>query len=291
MRGLLKTSASKSASISSFVGTTLVLILVGLLLVFWILGSAISNHFQDQLVAQVMFIPDSPEEDLLLFKKQIEGADYCKSTTFISSTEAAALMKEELGDDFVEGVLGYNPLPASLDILIRPDKATPDQINAFAQEWRKQSIVKEVVIQESLIEKINQNIAHWSLILIIIAGLLLMISIALIVNTVELTIFSQRFVIRSMQLVGATQWFILKPFVLKSMWQGFRAALLALFTIFLGLYLIMNDWPVLVSVLVEKSRFIWVVLGTCLVGLTVSTLSTTLSVRKFIRLRYEQLHE
>jgi cell division transport system permease protein len=151
--------------------------------------------------------------------------------------------------------------------------------------------VKEVVIQESLIEKINQNIAHWSLILIIIAGLLLMISIALIVNTVELTIFSQRFVIRSMQLVGATQWFILKPFVLKSMWQGFRAALLALFTIFLGLYLIMNDWPVLVSVLVEKSRFIWVVLGTCLVGLTVSTLSTTLSVRKFIRLRYEQLHE
>ena len=233
MRSLLKTSASKSASISSFVGTTLVLILVGLLFVFWILGSALSNHFQDQLVAQILFIPDAPEEELLLFKKQMEGKAYCKSTTFISSLEAAEIMKSELGDDFIEGVLGYNPLPASLDIQIHPEFASTEQIQGFVQEWQKSSVVKEVQVQESLIEKINQNIAHWTLVLLIIAGLLLMISIALIINTVELTIFSQRFIIRSMQLVGATQWFILKPFVLKSMWQGARASLLALLFILL----------------------------------------------------------
>jgi cell division transport system permease protein len=291
MRSLLKTSASKSASISSFVGTTLVLILVGLLFVFWILGSALSNHFQDQLVAQILFIPDAPEEELLLFKKQMEGKAYCKSTTFISSLEAAEIMKSELGDDFIEGVLGYNPLPASLDIQIHPEFASTEQIQGFVQEWQKSSVVKEVQVQESLIEKINQNIAHWTLVLLIIAGLLLMISIALIINTVELTIFSQRFIIRSMQLVGATQWFILKPFVLKSMWQGARASLLALLVIFLGLYWIMNDWPLIISILMEKGRFVYIILGTCAVGLLVSTLSTSLSVRKFIYLRYEQLHQ
>jgi cell division transport system permease protein len=291
MRSLLKTSASKSASISSFVGTTLVLILVGLLLVFWILGSALTHHFQDQIVAQIMFVPNAPEEDLLLFKKQIEGADYCVSTTYISSSEAAVIMQKELGNDFVGDVLGFNPLPASLDIKIKPESARPEQLAALKSEWEKQTFVKEITIQESLLEKINQNIAHWTLILLVIAGLLLTISIALIINTIELTIFSQRFIIRSMQLVGATQWFILKPFVMKSLWQGFRASLLAILVIFVGFYAIMNEWPIVLSIMIEKWRFAWVILGTCFVGLVVSTLSTTLSVRKFIRLRYEQLHQ
>ena len=200
-------------------------------------------------------------------------------------------MKEELGDDFIEGVLGYNPLPASLDVQINPEHASSEKIQEYVSQWQKNAVVKEVKVQESLIEKINQNIAHWTLILLIIAGLLLMISIALIVNTVELTIFSQRFIIRSMQLVGATQWFILKPFVLKSLWQGARASLLALLVIFLGLFFIMGDWPLIISILMEKGRFIYIILGTASVGLLVSTASTTLSVRKFIYLRYEQLHQ
>lgn len=290
MRSILKTSASKSASISTFIGTTMVLVLVALLLVFWILGSALTDHFHDQLVAQVMFIPDAKEPDLMLFKKQIEGEAYCESTQYISSADAAEIMKKELGNDFVAGVLGYNPLPASLDVRMNPDAADVETLRKTAENWKRNPLVKDVIIQESLIQKINENIAHWSLILMIIAGLLMMISIVLIVNTVELTIFSQRFIIRSMQLVGATKWFIIKPFVLKSMWQGFRATLIALLVIFTGLFFIMQDWPVIISVLVEKGRIFWVVLGTAFVGLSVSTLSTYFSVRKFVKLRYEEMH-
>jgi cell division transport system permease protein len=290
MRTFLKTSASKSASISTFIGTTMVLILVGLLLVFWILGSALTQHFQDQLVAQVMFIPDANENDLLVFKKQIEAERFCQSTTYVSSEEAATMMKEELGDDFVAGVLGYNPLPASLDVRMNPEESDLQTIRQKVEDWKKSPLVKDVIVQESLIEKINHNIAHWSLILMTIAGLLLMISIALIVNTVELTIFSQRFIIRSMQLVGATQWFIIKPFVLKSMWQGARASLIALVIIFSGLYYMMQDWPDVISVLMEKGRALWVVLGTLFVGLSVSTLATIFSVRKFVRLKYDELN-
>ncbi|MEY2937543.1 MAG: hypothetical protein RL062_132 [Bacteroidota bacterium] len=290
MRTFLRTSASKSASISTFIGTTMVLILVGLLLVFWILGSALTQHFQDQLVAQVMFIPDANENDLLVFKKQIEAERFCQSTTYVSSDEAAAMMKEELGDDFVAGVLGYNPLPASLDVRMNPEEADLQTIRQKVEDWKKSPLVKDVIVQESLIEKINHNIAHWSLILMTIAGLLLMISIALIVNTVELTIFSQRFIIRSMQLVGATQWFIIKPFVLKSMWQGARASLIALVIIFSGLYYMMQDWPDVISVLMEKGRVLWVVLGTLFVGLSVSTLATMFSVRKFVRLKHDELN-
>jgi cell division transport system permease protein len=290
MRSILKTSASKSASISTFIGTTMVLVLVALLLVFWILGSALTDHFHDQLVAQVMFIPDAQESDLMLFKKQIEGEAYCESTQYISSADAAEIMKKELGNDFVAGVLGYNPLPASLDVRMNPDAADVETLRKTAENWKRNPLVKDVIIQESLIQKINENIAHWSLILMIIAGLLMMISIVLIVNTVELTIFSQRFIIRSMQLVGATKWFIIKPFVLKSMWQGFRASLIALLVIFTGLFIIMQDWPVIISVLMEKGRFFWVVLGTAFVGLSVSTLSTYFSVSKFVKLRHDEIH-
>ncbi len=290
MRSILKTSASKSASISTFIGTTMVLLLVALLLVFWILGSALTDHFHDQLVAQVMFIPDAQETDLMLFKKQIEGEAYCESTQFISSADAAEIMKKELGNDFVAGVLGYNPLPASLDVRMNPNAADVETLRKTAENWKRNPLVKDVIIQESLIQKINDNIAHWSLILMIIAGLLMMISIVLIVNTVELTIFSQRFIIRSMQLVGATKWFIIKPFVLKSLWQGLRATLIALLLIFTGLFFIMQDWPVIISVLMEKGRIFWVVLGTAFVGLSVSTLSTYFSVRKFVKLRYEEMH-
>jgi cell division transport system permease protein len=290
MRSILKTSASKSASISTFIGTTMVLVLVALLLVFWILGSALTEHFHDQLVAQVMFIPDANEPDLMLFKKQIEGEAYCESTKYISSAAAAEIMKKELGNDFVAGVLGYNPLPASLDVRMNPDAADVETLRKTAENWKRNPLVKDVIIQESLIQKINENIAHWSLILMIIAGLLMMISIVLIVNTVELTIFSQRFIIRSMQLVGATKWFIIKPFVLKSLWQGLRATLIALLVIFTGLFLIMKDWPIIISVLMEKGRIFWVVLGTAFVGLSVSTLSTYFSVSKFVKLRYDEIH-
>jgi cell division transport system permease protein len=290
MRSILKTSASKSASISTFIGTTMVLVLVALLLVFWILGSALTDHFHDQLVAQVMFIPDAQEPDLMLFKKQIEGEAYCESTQYISSADAAEIMKKELGNDFVAGVLGYNPLPASLDVRMNPDAADVETLRKTAENWKRNPLVKDVIIQESLIQKINENIAHWSLILMIIAGLLMMISIVLIVNTVELTIFSQRFIIRSMQLVGATKWFIIKPFVLKSLWQGLRATLIALLVIFTGLFFVMQDWPVIISVLMEKGRIFWVVLGTAFVGLSVSTLSTYFSVRKFVKLKYEEMH-
>ncbi len=290
MRSILKTSASNIASISTFIGTTMVLLLVALLLVFWILGSALTDHFHDQLVAQVMFIPDAQETDLMLFKKQIEGEAYCESTQFISSADAAEIMKKELGNDFVAGVLGYNPLPASLDVRMNPNAADVETLRKTAENWKRNPLVKDVIIQESLIQKINDNIAHWSLILMIIAGLLMMISIVLIVNTVELTIFSQRFIIRSMQLVGATKWFIIKPFVLKSLWQGLRATLIALLLIFTGLFFIMQDWPVIISVLMEKGRIFWVVLGTAVVGLSVSTLSTYFSVRKFVKLRYDEMH-
>jgi cell division transport system permease protein len=254
------------------------------------LGSALTDHFHDQLVAQVMFIPDAQEPDLMLFKKQIEGEAYCESTQYISSADAAEIMKKELGNDFVAGVLGYNPLPASLDVRMNPDAADVETLRKTAENWKRNPLVKDVIIQESLIQKINDNIAHWSLILMIIAGLLMMISIVLIVNTVELTIFSQRFIIRSMQLVGATKWFIIKPFVLKSLWQGVRATLIALLIIFTGLFFIMQDWPVIISVLMEKGRIFWVVLGTAIVGLSVSTLSTYFSVRKFVKLRYDEMH-
>jgi cell division transport system permease protein len=289
MRALLKTTASRTASITTFIGTTLVLVLVAILLTLGAVGKSLSQHFQEQLVAQVLFTPNAPENEILLLKKQIELEPFCSNISYVSSEQAAEIMKRELGEDFV-GFLGYNPLPASLDVRVNSETSSIEQIKETTKLWDKNPIVKEVILQEGLLDKINRNIAHWSVVLLIIAVVLLTISIALIVNTVELTVFSQRFIIRSMKLVGATEWFITKPFIKKSVFQGFLAGLTSLVIIVIGLSYISKDWPMLISIIMDQNKILIVFGGTLFIGVLVNGLATFISVKRFLRLAHGQIH-
>jgi len=145
---------------------------------------------------------------------------FVSSSVFISKVEAAREFKEELGEDF-EGVLGYNPLLPSVEIKLNPVYANNDSLTVIEKSLLKNELVQEVSYQKSLVHMINENVRRISMILLIAGAALMLISFTLIRNTIHLSVYSQRFLIKTMQLVGAKPFFICKPFIQNSVWFGF----------------------------------------------------------------------
>jgi cell division transport system permease protein len=288
-RSPFKTSANTISSVSTIIGITLVLVLVGTLLIVSLLGNAVTGHYRGQVVVQVMIADDVEEKDAQLLKKHIEGEAYTAEASYLSKEEAAALMQDELGEEFVD-FLGYNPLPASIDIHIKPEFSDEDKLAEIVKELEKNTSVNEVVFQHDLLKQMNANLSKWSLGISLIGVVLLIIAIVLIVNTIQLAIFSQRFLIKSMQLVGATHWFIQKPFLRRGLWFGFLASLLALATIFMLLFAFRSDLQDMINILQEKQRLLALIGGVLLIGLFLSGVSTVYAVNRFIRTDSDKLY-
>lgn len=288
-RSPFKTSANTISSISTIIGITLVLVLVGTLLIVSLLGSAVTGHYRGQVVVQIMIANDVTEQDAQLLKKQLEGEPYTAEASYLSKEEAAALMQEELGEEFVD-FLGYNPLPASIDIHVKPEFSEDQQLAEIVGELEKNTAINEVVFQPDLLRQMNANLGKWSLGISLIGIVLLIIAIVLIVNTIQLAIFSQRFLIKSMQLVGATQWFIQKPFLRRGLWFGFLASLLALAILFVLLYVFRSDLQDMITILQEKQRLLSLIGGVLLIGLFLSGIATLYAVNRFIRTDASKLY-
>jgi cell division transport system permease protein len=288
-RSPFKTSANTISSVSTIIGITLVLVLVGTLLIVSLLGSAVTGHYRGQVVVQIMIADDVEEQDAQLLKKRIEGEPYTSEASYLSKEEAAALMQEELGEEFVD-FLGYNPLPASIDIHIKPEFSDEDKLAEIVKELEKNTAINEVVFQHDLLRQMNANLSKWSLGISLIGIVLLIIAIVLIVNTIQLAIFSQRFLIKSMQLVGATHWFIQKPFLRRGLWFGLLASLLALAVIFMLLYMFRSDLQDMINILQEKQRLLALIGGVLTIGLFLSGVATVYAVNRFIRTDADKLY-
>jgi cell division transport system permease protein len=254
-----------------------------------LLGSAVTGHYRGQVVVQIMIADDVEEQDAQLLKKRIEGEPYTSEASYLSKEEAAALMQEELGEEFVD-FLGYNPLPASIDIHIKPEFSDEDKLAEIVKELEKNTAINEVVFQHDLLRQMNANLSKWSLGISLIGIVLLIIAIVLIVNTIQLAIFSQRFLIKSMQLVGATHWFIQKPFLRRGLWFGLLASLLALAVIFMLLYMFRSDLQDMINILQEKQRLLALIGGVLTIGLFLSGVATVYAVNRFIRTDADKLY-
>lgn len=288
-RTLFKTNSSAISSFSTVVGITLVLIMVGILLTVALLASSLANHYRGQVVVQVMMNDDAQERDILQLKKQLEGESFTASAKYTSKEEAALIMQEELGEEFVD-FLGYNPLPASIDIHLNPGFNQDEGLNAVVSDLQNNSLVREVVYQKDLLRQMNANLSKWSLAIVVIGALLLVIAVVLIVNTIQLAIFSQRFLIKSMQLVGATRWFIQKPFLRRGLWYGFISAVFALAVLFGVLYYFREDFADIVEVMKEKSRLLILIGGVFSIGLIISWLATAYAVNRFLKTEAAKLY-
>jgi cell division transport system permease protein len=279
---------TKAIYISTVFGIAMVLLMIGLLGLILVHANKVSRYVKENIVLNIIVDDAARETDVLQLHKQIENNPYVKQANYVSKEIAARNLKKDLGEDFVK-FLGYNPLLSSIDVYLKADYANNVNIAQFKGQLLKNPLVKEVIYQESLVDRMNQNLTSISLVVLAFAGIFLVVSVALINNTIRLAIYSQRFLIKSMQLVGATKGFIRKPFLLYGIWHGLLGGLIAVILLVGTLYLAYLEIPDLV-ILRDYTEFGIVFLGVIGIGMFISGFSTYLAVSKFLRLKIYDLY-
>jgi cell division transport system permease protein len=284
------TSAKKTKTIyiSTVFGIAMVLLMVGLLGLILVHANNLKRYVKENIVLNIFVDDAAHETDVLQLQKQLDANPMVKQTQYVSKELAARNLQKDLGEDFVK-FLGYNPLSQSLDVYLKADYANNVDIEKFKTELLKNPLVKEVKYQQSLVDEMNQNLTSISLVILVFAGIFVILSVALINNTIRLAIYSQRFLIKSMQLVGATKGFIRKPFLLYGIWHGLLGGLIAVMILIGTLYFADQQVPDLI-ILQNYTEFGIVFIVVVGLGIFISGFSTFLAVNKFLRLKIYDLY-
>lgn len=279
----------KTFYISTIFSISLVLVMVGLLGLIVLHGKNLSNFVKENIVLNVVIKEDAGDNEIFTLQSNLEKNESIKSTQFISKETAAKNLSNDLGEDFVK-FLGYNPLSASIDVYLKADFANKERIQKLVSKLKKKDIVKEVIYQESLIDMVNENLKSISLVIIAFGFTLLLIAIALINNTIRLAMYSQRFIIRSMQLVGATKAFIRKPYLISGIIHGLLGGIVAILILVSTLYIAKTEMPEL-AMLQNYMEFGMLFIGIILMGIIISIFSTFFAVNKYLNQHIDDLYK
>ena len=278
----------RSSYLTTIISISLVLFVIGLVGLLILNAHKISRHVKENIGFTVFLNNDVKEVDMIKLQKSLDASSFVRSTEFISKEQAAMELKDELGEDFVN-FLGYNPLLSSIDVKLKAEYANADSIAKIEKRLVKYSQVKEISYQKSLIETVNQNIKKISIVLLIFCGLLFIISLSLINNTIRLSVYARRFLIKTMELVGATRAFVRAPFVIKSLWHSLISILITFVLLGGVIYMIDKHIPEL-SILYELDTI--AVLYACImvIGFAIVWCSTTLAVNRYLRMKGNDLY-
>jgi len=279
---------TKTFYISTIISISLVLLMIGLLGLFLIHAKNLSNYVKENIVISVIVRENVTEADILKLQKQIDAEPSVKSTQYVSKDMAAVNLQKDLGEDFVK-FLGYNPLLSSIDIYLKADFANKETIDSLQNNLVAKEMVKEVFYQESLVDVINKNSRLIGIVILSFGIILLLISIALINNTIRLAMYSQRFLIKSMQLVGATKNFIRKPFLLTGILHGVFGALISIILLMLLLFWMRSAIPELI-ILQNYVEFAFIFALVLVIGALISFFSTYLAVSKYLNQKISDLY-
>jgi len=273
---------------TTIISITLVLFLLGLLGMIVLHAQKLSDYVKENIGFSIIIREGVKESGIMELKKKLDKTYYVKSTEYISREHAAERLKTELGEDFVS-FLGYNPLLPAIDLRLKAAYANSDSINRIERRLLNNPEIKEVFYQKSLVEMINLNIEKISFILLGLSGVLLFIAIVLINNTIRLSVYSKRFLIRSMQLVGATEGFIRKPFLFRSVFNGCLSAFIAIGFLTVITYFSIEQLPELLE-LQDITMLLILVAIIFLLGVFLSWVSTYFAVRKYLRIKTDLLY-
>jgi cell division transport system permease protein len=274
--------------LTSTISTTLVLILLGLVLFFVLAADNLSVYVRENLSFSILINDDMREADILKLQQQLDGQPFVKSSVYISKQQALEEQTEAMGAD-PEEFLGYNPFKASLEIKLHSEYANSDSIAVIEQYIKKNSNIDEVLYRKELIDAVNDNIRTISVILIGLALVLTVISFSLINNTIRLAIYAQRFIIHTMKLVGAGWWFIRKPFLLRNLWSGVAAGVLANFLLVGMIYALIHVEPDLIGV-ITLSVIIKMAVWVFVFGALITWVCAFIAINRFLRLRGNALY-
>ena len=278
----------RSSYLTLVVSVSLVLFLLGVLGLVLINARELSDYLRESLSFSIMLDDEAKEPDIRMLQKDLDAKPYVKETEYVSKDAAAVKMKNELGEDFIS-FLGDNPLPPTIDVYLYAGYTSPDSVAKIEKYVREYPFVKEVYYQESLLFLINENVRKISLFLLVISTFLFLIALTIINNTIRISIYSKRFLIRTMQLVGASRAFIRRPFLIQSALHGLLAALVAMSLLMGMLYLIEKEFLLMFSF---ERTYLMLLLGTSIIitGVVINVISTFFSVNRYLSISEDKLY-
>ena len=275
-------------TLSVYISTTLVLLLLGIMGLLFISGQSVSRKIKENFTMTVIMKSKTEEAAILKLQKEINKKEYVLSSKYISKEDALNEAKESLGADPME-LLGENPYEAEIEISLKREFANVDKMGEIEKELLKSKGVSEVIYHKGHVDTVNKNIQKVALLLFTLLVLLTVISWSLISNLVRLSIYSKRFLLHTMKLVGATWSFIRRPFLLHNMWIGLAAGVIANALLGAALYLLQDHYPEMAMLLPTK-QLVVVGASVILFGIIICTLCAFLSVNRFLRMRNNDLY-
>ncbi len=282
----LKKRISRSY-LTSTISISMVLFLIGMLGLVLLNAERLAKYVRENIGFTLVLNEDIKESEIAGLMKTLSATDFVKSVEYIDKETAAERLKVELGEDFM-GFLGYNPLLSSVDVKLLADYANPEKLVVLEKKFMEYPQVKEVLFQRDMVNIINENVKKIGIILVFFSGLLLFIFSALINNTIRISIYSQRFIINTMLLVGATNRFIRNPFVKRSIIYGIAGALAANILLFILMFTYAQELKGIVDT-EDYQIFGMVFVADLLLGVLISWSSTYFAVNKFLRLKFDEL--
>ncbi len=276
------------AWLSTVISISLVLLLVGVAALLVVNARSVSDYFKENMQVSVLMKQEVDDDEAMEYVAELDAMPFIKSSKFVSREQGTKEMAELLGEDFLN-VFETAPIPVSVEVTLKADYVSTDSLEVVKKEIRRSGIVDEVVYQQSLVEKLNTNLKRISVVLGVFIVLLLFISFVLINNTVRLNVFSRRFTIHTMKLVGATKSFIRAPFMVQAVFQGLFSALLATLMLVGILFFVRSEFAQLFEVF--RLDLLLVVIGVVILsGVVICTISTALVVGHLVSLSKEELY-
>ena len=284
----VSTASFFHSRLTSIISIALVLFLMGLIMLMGLLGNKLSVYVKENLSFSIVLKDNIKETEIKKMQTKLDALPYIKETAYISKEQAAKELEEELGEN-PETFLGFNPLQASIEVKLHADYANPDSLPLIEKTIKSYTSVDELLYRKDMMELVHNNLQRLGVILLTLAAVLTLISFVLIGNTIRLLIYSKRFLIHTMQLVGATAGFIRAPFIRYNLVSGLIASLLAIMLLTGSLYYLQHELDGFIQLLDMRSLLI--VDGAMLVlGLLLSTIATVFAVNKYLRMKVDQLY-
>jgi cell division transport system permease protein len=291
MSGISKSSLkrSKPSYFMAILGVALVLFLLGILGWIIINASKLENYFKGSVQVNTFIREGSRLKEIDSLKTYISSLPYARKVEYVSKEMARKNFIKEGNEDWNK-VLDYNPLPASVDFYLDPEYVNKDSLDRIVADISKYFIVSEVKYPNAVVSNLNDVVRKIAIFLIVLSAILCLIAIILIDNTIKLAMFSNRFLIKTMQMVGATRWFISKPFDKRAVINGLFSALLAIAGISVIIYIVENWWLPEIKVLRDNTWLFLLFLLLTLIGIGITFISTHRSVTKYLKMKLDELY-
>ena len=278
-----------NARLTSTISISLVLFILGIIVLMGILATRLSMYVKENMGFSIVLKENVKESQVKKLQKKLDIAPYVRATQYISKEDALKELEVELGEN-PKDLLGFNPLLASIEVKLRSDYAHPDSLVWIEKGLRKGTVaIDDIVYQKDLIQLVNDNIRRISLMLLGLAVVLMLISFALISNTIRLGAYSKRFIIHTMKLVGATPAFIRKPFIISNIVNGIIGAFIAMALLSGCVYYLLTEFDNLYT-LIDISSLLWVFVIVLLLGVVLTAISAWFAVNRYIRMDRDNLY-